>query len=37
MNQNNNIDGILSKIDDMRGFFKIGDEIIPFLGDLFVF
>ncbi len=28
---------ILDKIEEMRGFFKIGDEVIPFLSDLFIF
>ncbi len=31
------ISEVLKKIEDMRGFFKIGDEVIPFLSDLFVF
>jgi len=32
-----NIDDIRKKVEEIREFFKIGDEIIPFLGDLFVF
>ena len=31
------INEVLGKIEDIRGFFKIGDEVIPFLGDLFLF
>lgn len=34
---NDQIDEILLRINDMRGFFKFGDEVIPFLGDLFGF
>jgi methyl-accepting chemotaxis protein len=37
MEKAQNISEVLSKIEDIRGFFKIGDEIIPFLSDLFVF
>lgn len=33
----NKIDDIQKKVDEIREFFKIGDEIIPFLGELFVF
>ncbi len=32
-----NIEEILNKIEEMRGFFKVGDDVIPFLGDMFVF
>lgn len=28
---------IVGKIEEMRGFFKVGDEVIPFLADLFSF
>ncbi len=28
---------IVQKIEEMRGFFKVGDEVIPFLADLFNF
>lgn len=31
------LDDVLLRINDMRGFFKFGDEVIPFLGDLFTF
>ncbi len=31
------LDEVLVRINDMRGFFKFGDEIIPFLSDLFSF
>lgn len=37
MSNNDQLDQILSRINDMRGFFKFGDEVIPFLGDLFTF
>ncbi len=37
MNKSNQLDEVLSRINDMRGFFKFGDEVIPFLGDLFSF
>jgi len=37
MEKNNQLDEVLSRINDMRGFFKFGDEVIPFLGDLFTF
>ncbi len=37
MDKNNQLDEVLSRINDMRGFFKFGDEVIPFLGDLFSF
>ena len=37
MSINSSMDEMLKKIDDMRGFFKIGDEVIPFLADLFNF
>ncbi len=37
MNANNQLDEVLVRINDMRGFFKFGDEVIPFLGDLFSF
>ena len=37
MNNNNQLDQVLDRINDMRGFFKFGDEVIPFLGDLFSF
>jgi len=36
-NQPQNLDSVIEKINEMRGFFKIGDEIIPFLTDLFKF
>jgi len=36
-NQPQNLDAVIEKINEMRGFFKIGDEIIPFLTDLFKF
>jgi len=32
-----NFDDIQEKVEEIREFFKIGDEIIPFLGELFVF
>ncbi|MCK5519989.1 MAG: hypothetical protein KAI81_02660, partial [Candidatus Marinimicrobia bacterium] len=35
--KNNPMDDIVSKIEEMRGFFKVGDEVIPFLADLFSF
>ena len=31
------LNSVIEKINEMRGFFKIGDEIIPFLTDLFKF
>ena len=34
---NGNKNQILTKVDEMREFFKFGDEIIPFLEDLFKF
>jgi len=37
MNKSNQLDEVLTRINDMRGFFKFGDEVIPFLGDLFSF
>lgn len=37
MRQLDNINEVISKVEEMRGFFKIGDEIIPFVGDLFIF
>ena len=37
MDKNNQLDEVLTRINDMRGFFKFGDEVIPFLGDLFTF
>ena len=37
MNKSNQLDEVLDRINDMRGFFKFGDEVIPFLGDLFSF
>lgn len=37
MEKTNQLDEVLSRINDMRGFFKFGDEVIPFLGDLFAF
>ncbi len=37
MKNNNQLDEVLNRINDMRGFFKFGDEVIPFLGDLFSF
>ena len=36
-NKNGQLDELLVRINDMRGFFKFGDEVIPFLGDLFAF
>lgn len=35
--EENKIDDIQKKVEEIREFFKIGDEIIPFLGELFVF
>lgn len=35
--ESGDFDEILSQVQQMRGFFKIGDEVIPFLGDLFRF
>ena len=35
--KNDPMSDIVTKIEEMRGFFKIGDEIIPFLADLFNF
>ncbi len=32
-----NMDEIIDRIQEMRGFFQIGGELIPFLTDLFVF
>ena len=32
-----NVDTIFDKIEEIRGFFKFGDKIIPFLGDMFRF
>lgn len=37
MSGTSNVDNVLGKINEIRGFFKIGDEVIPFLGDLFMF
>ena len=37
MQENKKLDEVLDRINDMRGFFKFGDEVIPFLGDLFSF
>jgi len=37
MNRTNDVEGIYTKIEEMRSFFKIGDEIIPFLMDMFEF
>ncbi len=37
MKSQDNMQQLLDKIEEMRGFFKVGDEIIPFLADLFVF
>ena len=37
MSNSKNLDEIFDKIEEMRGFFKFGDEIIPFLGDMFKF
>jgi chemotaxis regulatin CheY-phosphate phosphatase CheZ len=37
MDSSKNLDEVFSKIEEMRGFFKFGDEIIPFLGDMFKF
>ncbi len=37
MKPKQNFNEILSKIQDMREFLKIGDEVIPFLSDLFKF
>jgi chemotaxis regulatin CheY-phosphate phosphatase CheZ len=35
--KNDQLDEILRRINDMRGFFRFGDEVIPFLGELFTF
>jgi len=32
-----NVDEIIGKVEEIREFLKIGDEVIPFLGELFVF
>ncbi|MEA3285983.1 MAG: hypothetical protein U9Q77_01220 [Candidatus Marinimicrobia bacterium] len=37
MEKEKHLDQVLTRINDMRGFFKFGDEVIPFLGDLFSF
>ncbi len=37
MEKKTQLDEVLVRINDMRGFFKFGDEIIPFLSDLFSF
>ncbi len=31
------IDKILEKVQEIQGFFKVGDELIPFLTELFLF
>jgi len=35
--QDSEVDVMLKKVDEIRSFFKFGDEVIPFLGDLFKF
>ncbi|MFQ6614527.1 MAG: hypothetical protein ACE5D1_06755 [Fidelibacterota bacterium] len=37
MEKNNTIDEILVKVQEIQGFFKVGDELIPFLTELFLF
>ncbi len=37
MSSNDQMQQILDRINDMRGFFRFGDEVIPFLGELFSF
>ena len=37
MEKKENVDDILGRVEEIRAFLKIGDEVIPFLGELFVF
>lgn len=37
MKSKENVDDIIGKVEEIRAFLKIGDEVIPFLGELFVF
>ncbi|MCF7886310.1 MAG: DUF3418 domain-containing protein [Candidatus Marinimicrobia bacterium] len=36
-NSTNNFESVIEKIEEMRDFLKIGDEIVPFLTELFSF
>lgn len=37
MDNSTNFDSVIEKIEEMRDFLKIGDEIVPFLTELFTF
>lgn len=37
MGKSENFDTVIDKIEEMRDFLKIGDEIVPFLTELFTF
>jgi len=37
MAKSDNFDTVIGKIEEMRDFLKIGDEIVPFLTELFTF